>query len=99
MGECVGILHNLLFLLGNLMPQDAQGPALDCLDVLTNEPKAQKELMEVIKSGERPIEASLQQVVEDMCQKELQAAAPTPEAKASKESTYAVDSLTYRAPG
>jgi len=70
--ECTGILHNLLFLLGEDMPRDAQGPALDCLEVLTEELKAQEELLEVLKSGERPVAASLQQAVEAMCHKKIE---------------------------
>merc|ERR1711904_747493 len=76
--ECTGILHNLLFLLGEDMPQDAQGPALDCLEVLTQEVKAQQELLEVIQSGERPVAVALESTVLDMCQKEVQTEVPEP---------------------
>merc|ERR1711904_736523 len=65
--ECTGILHNLLFLLGEEMPQDAQGPALDCLEELTKEVKAKQELLEVLQSGERPVAAYLLETVEAMC--------------------------------
>merc|ERR1712072_1623566 len=99
--ECTGILHNLLFLLGELMPQDAQGPALDCLEVLTNETKAQQELLEVLQSGERPIDPSLGTVVEDMCHKEIKpAAAPeAPQAAAQASTEGDVEKFAYRAEG
>jgi len=102
--ECTGILHNLLFLLGDMMPQDAQGPALDCLEVLTNELKAQQELLEVLQSGERPVEASLRQVVEDMCQKEVKPAGGRAEAEADADAGAApgpceVETFAYRAEG
>jgi len=102
--ECTGILHNLLFLLGEGMPQDAQGPAMDCLEMLTSEVKAQQELLEVLESGERQVAESLQQVVEDMCIPQ-QAEEPTSPEEVQAEATpkasgpFEGDVLPYRAEG
>lgn len=101
--ECTGILHNLLFLLAALMPQDAQGPALDCLELLTTQTKAQHELLEILLSGERPIEASLRTVVREMCNKQIKPAAapeaPQAAAQASTEGPCDVEKFKYSAPG
>merc|ERR1711904_257655 len=98
--ECTGILHNLLFLLGEDMPQDAQGPALDCLDVLTQEVKAQQELLEVIESGERPVADALYDAVVDMCHKVVKVeAAPEPEEADTAEAGAADTTFSYRAEG
>jgi len=98
--ECTGILHNLLFLLGEDMPQDAQGPALDCLDVLTQEVKAQQELLEVIESGERPVADALYDAVVDMCHKVVKVeAAPEPEEADTAEAGAADTAFSYRADG
>lgn len=100
--ECTGILHNLLFLLGEDMPQDAQGPALDCLEVLTQEVKAQQELLEVIQSGERPVAVALESTVLDMCQKEVQTEVPEPaqdEASATAAGPSESGVFSYRVAG
>jgi len=99
--ECTGILHNLLFLLGELMPQDAQGVALDCLEVLTAEVKAQQELLEILQSGERPVAAGLLQIVEGMCHKEAKPteSTPVPQAPAAPDGPCAEEVVAYRADG
>jgi len=98
--ECTGILHNLLFLLGEEMPQDAQGPALDCLEELTKEVKAKQELLEVLQSGERPVAEYLLETVEAMCaivEEEPPQEEEAPQDEASGPTVG--DVLSYRAEG
>jgi hypothetical protein len=97
--ECTGILHNLLYLLGESMPQDAQGAALDCLEVLTSEVKAQQELLEVLQSGERPVAAGLLPMVQGMCQKKAKVAEPKAAPAPAAEGPCEAEVLAYRAEG
>jgi hypothetical protein len=98
--ECTGILHNLLYLLGENMQPDAQRVALDCLEVLTTEVKAQQELLEILQSGERPVAAGLLQIVQDMCHKQAKVATPVPaQAPAAPDGPCEAEVVAYRADG